>query len=1044
MTQTRQGLRSTKPKPKTYAQALQDSPVPVSPSLPASLCPAVQPRELSNELHVRVVSVSKLYTDDTGRFPIRSRKGNQYIMIAYHCDSNTILQAPFKTKKDAHRIEAYNSIMQRLRDRGHRVDLQILDNEASADYKRVIEQKWKCNYQLVPPDVHRRNAAERAIRTFKAHFLSILSGVDANFPKFLWDLLLPQTELTLNLLRQATLDPTKSAWEYFNGPFNYDATPIGPAGCKILIHNKPGTRKSWDFRGRDGFNIGVALKHYRCFHVVDRETKALLFSDTVEFRHSYLTQPTLTHSDRITHALHLLTCALQDLPDLTHDAQLHAISSLRTLFSQWRQAPTPVLAPPEPQPLDDDNPPPRVFPQDPPHTPPSPAPRVSLPESPRSPPPPSPRVSPPRTPAKLPQPSPRVVTPLITYHHVSPKGNPTPQAPVSSRTRSKSFPVQVPPDPVSNRTRSRTHQANTVKPLATSGRRFPLAFLAHWACPVVDLDTGQTLEYRQLRAHPKYQAVWNQSYANELGRLCQGIGTGPAANSQRVTGTNSFYPIHYEDIPRDRRKEITYTKVVCMHRPQKEDSDRTRITIGGNLICYPGDVSTPTGSLELAKLVFNSVLSRRGAKFACFDIKNFYLCTPLDRFEYVRIKLADIPDEFINEYDLTSKVRDGWAYFEIRRGVYGLPQSGKLANDLLKKRLETAGYYEAATTPGLWLHKWRPILFTLIVDDFGIEYVGERHANHLRDVLKKHYEITEDWKGEKFAGIDLEWDYAKRTCRLSMKGYIRKLLAQYGHPVPLKRQLSPHKHTPIVYGAKIQTAPEPDTSPPLDDAGVRRVQAIVGSVLWYARAVDNKLLVSLSAIGSQQASATEATNEAVTQLLDYLATYPDDGILYRASAMTLSAHADAGFLNESRARSRAGAHIFLSENEPIPIRNGAVITIAEIIKFVMSSAAEAEIAALFIAAKRMVPLRHTLIEMKWPQPPSPIQTDNTTAVGVTNNTIVPKQTKSMDMRFHWLRCREAQKQFRVYWNHGKFNDGDYSTKHHPPIYHEEHRHSHAG
>ena len=134
-----------------------------------------------------------------------------------------------------------------------------------------------------------------------------------------------------------------------------------------------------------------------------------------------------------------------------------------------------------------------------------------------------------------------------------------------------------------------------------------------------------------------------------------------------------------------------------------------------------------------------------------------------------------------------------------------------------------------------------------------------------------------------------------------MKGYIRKLLAQYDNTIPHKCQLSPHKHTPIIYGAKVQTTTEPDNSPPLDDAGVRRVQAIVGSVLWYARAVDNKLLVSLSAIGSQQASATEATNEAVTQLLDYLATYPDDGILYRASDMTLSAHADAGFLNESRA-----------------------------------------------------------------------------------------------------------------------------------------------
>ena len=244
--------------------------------------------------------IEKLYTDDTGRFPIRSRSGNQYIMIAYHCDSNTILQAAFKSRKDKHRIAAYNSIMHRLKVCGHAITSQVLDNEASAEYRRVIEQDWICKDFLVPPDVHRRNAAERAIQTFKAHFLAILAGVNPSFPKFLWDKLLPQTELTLNLLRQATVDPSQSAWENFNGPFNYDATPIGPLGCRILIHNKPSTRATWDFRSRDGFNIGYAPEHYRCFHLVDKLTKASVFSDTVEFRHSYLTQPTVTPADRIT------------------------------------------------------------------------------------------------------------------------------------------------------------------------------------------------------------------------------------------------------------------------------------------------------------------------------------------------------------------------------------------------------------------------------------------------------------------------------------------------------------------------------------------------------------------------------------------------------------------------------------------------------------------------------------------------------------------------------------------------------------------------
>jgi hypothetical protein len=92
--------------------------------------------------------------------------------------------------------------------------------------------------------MHRRNWAERAIRTFKDHFLAILAGVDAAFPPYLWDLLLPQAELTLNLLRQATLNPRISAWEFFQGPFDFNKTPLGPVGCRVLIHAKPATRRS--------------------------------------------------------------------------------------------------------------------------------------------------------------------------------------------------------------------------------------------------------------------------------------------------------------------------------------------------------------------------------------------------------------------------------------------------------------------------------------------------------------------------------------------------------------------------------------------------------------------------------------------------------------------------------------------------------------------------------------------------------------------------------------------------------------------------------
>jgi hypothetical protein len=123
--------------------------------------------------------------------------------------------------------------------------------------------------------------------------------------------------------------------------------------------------------------------------------------------------------------------------------------------------------------------------------------------------------------------------------------------------------------------------------------------------------------------------------------------------------------------------------------------------------------------------------------------------------------------------------------------------------------------------------------------------------------------------------------------------------------------------------------------------------------------------------------------------------------------MVLCAHLDAGFLNKTNSRSCAGGHIFLSENEPFLRFNGAILSIAQIIKFVMASAAKSELAALFVTAREMIPRRQTLISMGWPQSKSPIQTDNSTAAGVTNKTIVPCQAKMMNMHFWWLHCRAS-------------------------------------
>jgi hypothetical protein len=178
-------------------------------------------------------------------------------------------------------------------------------------------------------------------------------------------------------------------------------------------------------------------------------------------------------------------------------------------------------------------------------------------------------------------------------------------------------------------------------------------------------------------------------------------------------------------------------------------------------------------------------------------------------------------------------------------------------------------------------------------------------------------------------------------------------------------------------------------SPPLSTEGIKRNQGIIGALLYYARIVDNKLLATLSTLSSQQATTTKATSNDINQLLDYLATYPDNGTTYCARDMILCAHASAGFHNESKGCSQASAHIFVSKNNPFPKHNGLVLSISQIMKFVISSADEAELGTLYTTAMEMVPLRQTLIKMGWPQPRTSIQTDNSTAIGIANLTIVP-------------------------------------------------------
>jgi hypothetical protein len=260
------------------------------------------------------------------------------------------------------------------------------------------------------------------------------------------------------------------------------------------------------------------------------------------------------------------------------------------------------------------------------------------------------------------------------------------------------------------------------------------------------------------------------------------------------------------------------------------------------------------------------------------------------------------------------------------------------------------------------------------------------------------------------------------------------VLSKFQHDSPKHPQHTPSRYVTPVYGAKTQYATK-DETPPLTAQQCLTIQKVTGSVLYYARAVDPTVLMPLNDIATEQTKATEKTQAATNQMLDYLATHPD------ASDMILHIHSDASYLSVSNARSRLGGLFFLGNKSPDQeTLNGSILNIAAVIKNLVASAAESEVGACFHNAQSGAPLRVTLTELGHKQPITPLRADSSTAFGILNETIKQKRSKAMDMQYHWITDRVRQKQFDVYWRPGCENIGDYHTKHHSAQHHKDMRH----
>ena len=942
------------------------------------------------------VETGKIASDLTGRFPIRSSKGNQYVMVAYIHDPNVILAIPIKDRTQTSLVTAYTDLYNQIKHKGFTPHLHICDNECPEAFKKFLTFK-NVTLQKVPPYDHRTNPAEKAIDTFKSHFISGLASLHPEFPLHLWDRLIPHAELTLNLLRKSNQHQHLSAYAHWNGMFDYNAHPLAPPGCKTVVHETREQRHTWDEKGALAWYLGPAMDHYRCHEVYLTKSRAERVAKSVKFFPHNCPAPQADPKDNAARAAIALTEALQqsqrgtDFTDPSQ-AQMKALLELSNIFTS--------LITPKPandlKPVstgskttfncDMKNSPvqqPRVWDQQPKQTDPSSKTVIQ------------PRVSQNKPQDTLPQPNIVVTQPRV----------PEPQQP------------DVIPYNEDELSRT-THPYNL--------RKRPQA------CAVLNADTGKLEEYGALMKGP-FKSLWERAYANDLGRLAQGV-------HGRIQGTNTVFFISHTEVPPN--KKVTYGKKEVSIRPNKTETHRVRLTVGGDKLHFDGDTATQCASIVTAKILINSVISTEGARYSVIDIKNMYYGSPMDEYEYMKIRYDEIPEEIKVQYNLGTLEHKGYVYIQIRKGMPGLKQAGKIANTRLTKHLQQYGYHPTPRTPSLWVHRDRPVSFTLVVDDFGVKYTKLADFQHLCDALRDLYEITVDMSGSKYLGMTIDWDYTKKTVDISMPGYLPKALHRFQH-IPTKVRRSPHQAPRIIYGQKQQLVQIEPEEAPQSKTAQKYVQQVVGTLLYYALTIDLTMLVALGSIAAQQNNPTQKTMSEITWLLDYCAANPDAKIRYNASDMVLWISSDASYLSEPNAKSRAGGLFFLSDkvlshNQPMqkPRSNGIIACLAKTIKNIMSSAMEAEVAAAYENAREACPIRVTLEELGHPQPATPMQVDNSAAIGFVNGTMKHKRSKAIDMRFHWIADRVRQGQFYVYWAPGSENWADYVTKHHPPSHHQ--------
>ena len=1136
---TRQGQRSTKIKLEPVTPSVNMDTKPLAPT--HCIWHRVQP--------VKVSRAGRNHSDATAAFPIAAQSGALYQHVFYSEDCDFIHVETSKSRSAQDLLAAAQRAYKFFADRGAAPTIIRMDNECSQLMKDWIG-RLTMTLELTPVAQHRTNKAEREIRVWKNHFIATLAGIDPECPLSLWEELIGQAELTLNLMRASPTNPSISAWEHLCGHFDINATPIAPLGTKVMVHDTPEKRGSWQAHGQVGFYVGRALNHYRCYTVWMPSTRALRTSDCLSWHPIKVHMPGSSPIEELTAALGDIERALlriADTPALANSRQ--PITDAATTVSQQIRAVTSLFRPPQaPTTTTDGMAPPPGFTQgdlDPIRRlgstwsgtePLSQFTRPILPAAIQ-------RVSTGSAPMQLTPPAalkrvstgnaPTLLIPLVAPTQTDPSVHITvsPNQVISMppKTRAHAYLTLSPAeinklssptvkcigmqfidnqDPDDTATGTVTeimrhkktrklvfqywdHTVHSIAPKRLSDHEFINVQYAINSCTwqksstpaalnaqsvslsqprvewyhKLDQFTGEQRDrvQRELAlAHPdwvtpqQFQKLFPDLYAfaaryaftamdmNDDGTPLTSTSAlqGPERDRWmiahgeeiiRIIESNTGRLIFRHEMPSDRKAAYYNPQLKIKHKPEGVQY-RVRGTIGGDQIEYPGAKAAYTATLETIRALLNAVVSE-DAMFFTADIKDFYLGTPLDRPEYMRISLKHIPPDVQARYSMAPFVHNGHVLMEINTSIYGLPQAGKLSQDRLVSHLASNGYRQCTNTPCLFVHDANGIAFTLVVDDFLIKYKDKAAADHLMTTLRGLYEITTDFSNvQKYVGITLKHNKLKRTIDMSMPGYVQKALSRFKR-TSLRGADSPIIYVPPRYGKFQQEVLPDEPSTPLTPAEKLELQEIVGVFLFYARAVDPTMYTAINKIGSKQAKPTSLIKKEIERFFQYASKWPDATMRIRASNMKLVCHSDGSYLSESEARSRAGGILFLGDCADNAAPNAPICFISVIIPTVVASATEAEYAAAFLVGQAATSIIHTLTDLGYPQSETEIFCDNVCAVGIAQNTLQIKRAKTIDMRYHWLRDQVHQKKLKVIWKAGKLNLADFFTKAHPVHHH---------